>query len=123
MTVGEVMSAYGALMEKHPLSIMDISMLPIPKTQMKVLLKGLYAKASNAELANHIEVGFIFLSKFQDGVGATPIDGKLPRGNLMANLQMEIAILEKWMAWEKLSLAESEILLAEWNRFKAGEPI
>jgi hypothetical protein len=31
--------------------------------------------------------------------------------------------LDKWLAWEKLSLAEAEILLAEWKQFKEGEPI
>ena len=90
---------------------------------MKVLLKSLYAKAANEKLQNHIEAGFMFLSKFQDGVGATPIDGKLIGGDVKANLKANMAILEKWTAWEKMSLAEMEILMAEWKRFKEGEPI
>jgi hypothetical protein len=123
LTVTDVISAYGELLEKYPLSILDTSMLPIPKTKMKALLKTLYARASNPEQKNMLEKGFMFLSNFQDGVGATPISGKLSTGDAKANLKANMAILEKWMPWEKLSFAEMEILLSEWTRFKEGEPI
>ena len=121
--VGDVMSAYGELLEKYPLAILDISMLPIPKAKMKIVLKALYAKANNVEQENVFETGFMFLSKFQDGVGATPVDGKLLDGDVKANSKANMAILDKWRSWEKLSMAEMEILLAEWKRFKEGEPI
>jgi hypothetical protein len=119
--VDGVMSAYSALLEKFLLAIMDIAMLPIPKTQMKVLLKGLHARATTAEQENTIEAGFMFLSKFQDGVGATPIDDTMTGGKRPT--QTDIAKLDRWTAWEKLSFAEMEILMAEWNCFKAGEAI
>jgi hypothetical protein len=123
MQVGDVLSAYGALMEKHPLAIMDISMLPIPKTKMKVLLKSLYTTANNPAQRNLFEAGFIHLSKFQDGVGHTPIDCHFPRGDIKANSQADIEAMNKWLLLEKLSLADSEVLLAEWKRFLGGEPI
>ena len=122
-TVSEVMSVYGGLIEKYPLAIIDSSMLPITKTKMKALLKVLYARAGSAEEENLYETGFMFLSKFQDGVGAVPIDGKLINGDIMENLPSNMAVLDKWMSWEKLSLAEMEILTTEWKRFKDGEPI
>ena len=121
-TVADVISAYGELLEKYPLSIVDISMLPIPKTQMKVLLKGLYAKVHNKEQKTVFENGFMFPSQFQDGVGANPIDdptSMLP-GDLEAVSDTDIERLGRWIAWKKLSLAEMEILLAEWKRFKEG---
>lgn len=118
-TVDEAMSAYGDLLVKYPIAIMDVSMLPIPKKQMKVLLKGVYAKATRADLKEYIETGFTLLSKFQEGVGPTPIDGRAPfKGKLPT--QAEIAHLEKWMAWEKASLAEGEALSGEWKRFLAA---
>ena len=117
------MSEFGGLLEKYPLAIIDISMLPIPKVKMKVILKTLYAQARTTQEQNMFETGFMFLSNFQDGVGATPIDGRLPEGNPMADVNASIAILDKWLPWQKLSVAEMEILLAEWNRFKQGEPI
>jgi hypothetical protein len=120
LEVTDVISVYGELLEKYPLSILDTSMLPIPKTKMKVLLKTLYAGASNPELKNSIETGFVFLSNFQDGVGVRPISGKLSKSG---SAQDNLAILDKWMPWEKVAFAEMEILLAEWKRFKEGEPI
>jgi hypothetical protein len=122
-TVGDVMTAYGALIEKYPLSILDISILPTSKTNMKVVLKSLYAQANSNEEKALFEAGFMFLSKFQDGVGATPINGKLQSGDIKANLNANMAILSKWIAWEKMSMAETEILAAEWRRFLRGEPI
>lgn len=122
-TVGDVVTAYGALIEKYPLSILDTSMLPTSKTNMKVVLKSLYARADSKEQEARCETGFMFLSKFQDGVGATPIDGKLQGGDVRANSNANMAKLSKWIAWEKISLAETEILAAEWKRFLEGEPI
>jgi hypothetical protein len=122
-TVGEVLEAYGDLLVKYPLSIVDVSMLPLPKTKMKVVLKSLYAKAKTKDQETLLENGFFFLSNFQDGVGSVPIDGALLKGDPMKNLDANQAILEKWMPWQKLALAELDILSSEWNRFKAGEPI
>jgi hypothetical protein len=98
-------------------------MLPTSKTNMKVVLKSMYAQANSKEQKAHCETGFMFLSKFQDDVGATPIDGKLRGGDIKANLNANMAILSKWMAWEKMSMAETEILADEWKRFLGGEPI
>src|SRR4029077_265180 len=122
-TVGEVMDSYGALLEKYPLAIIDISMLPIPKTQMKAVLKGLYARTGDARRQELLETGFLFLSRFQDGVGPTPIEAKSIKGDVRQNLQANMATLDKWLAWDKLSGAEMEILAGEWQRFKDGEPI
>ncbi len=122
-TVDDIMSEYGGLLEKYPLAIMDISMLPIPKVKMKVILKALYAQARTTEDKNWFETGFMILSNFQDGVGAKPIDCKLPEGTTKADIQAGLAIMDKWILWQKLSAAEMEILLTEWRRFKAGEPI
>jgi hypothetical protein len=94
-------------------------MLPLPKTKMKVLLKVLYAKEQNKEKRAALENGFIFLSKFQDGIGPRPIDGML--GHVMDDANIEA--FERWLAWENLSAQEMEILITEWKRFQQGEPI
>jgi len=120
---GDVIGAYGALLEKYPLVFLDISMLPTSKTKMKVLLKALYAETTDATFANHIEVAFMSLSNFQDGVGSVPIDGKLGAGTSKADMAADRKKLNKWLPWQKLSVAEMEILIAEWKRFKEGEPI
>jgi hypothetical protein len=45
----------------------------------------------------------------------------LGAGTSKADMTADMKKLDKWVAWEKLSLAEVDILLAEWKRFK--EPI
>jgi hypothetical protein len=74
-TAGDVLAEYAALVKKYPSAVMDISMLPFPKTQMKTMLKSVYAEAT----AWWVEVGYFFLSRFQDGVGAVPIDAAFKR--------------------------------------------
>lgn len=121
-TVDEVVSAYGALIEKYPIAIMDVSMLPIPKKQMKAVLKALYAKTTSPELQNYLAVGFTLLSQFQEGVGPIPIDGGAKfKGELPTADEFEK--LNRFLKWQKLSLAEADNLSAEWKRFLAGEPI
>ena len=120
-TVADVMDAYTELLEKHSMAIMDVTTLPLPKTQMKVILKSLYAEAETRDQQNLIEAGFVFLSKFQQGVGPKPIEGIIIDDN--PPTRADILKLDKWMAWEKLSLAEADILKAEWKRYLAGEPI
>ena len=97
-TIEEVITAYTTLLKQSPVAVIDVSMLPIPKKQMKVLLKSLYAKATTPELKDHIEASFMFLSAFQEGVGPRPIE----------------------MAWEKLCMTEADALQVEWKRCLVG---
>jgi hypothetical protein len=117
--VNDTVEAYGKLLEEYPLSIPDDSMLPLPKAEMKILLKALYAKTSNPQLADHIETGFMSLSKFQHGVGA-PVGSPNLKGTSKEEMAADIKSLDNWLMWGKLSLAETEILMAEWKRFKEG---
>jgi hypothetical protein len=120
-TIGDAIGAYGALLEKYPSAIIDVSMLPTSKPKLKGLLKALYADTTDAEFANHIEVAFMSLSKFQYGVGSIPIDCTLGAGTSRADMAADSEKLEKWLPWAKLSSAEAEILLAEWDRFREGK--
>ncbi len=115
---GDVMEVYGKVLKRYPMSIVDVSMLPLPKTKMKIVLKGLYAEAPNKEHKELIESYFMLLSHFQDGVGPKPIDNTLIRGDVMENLDANIEIIDRWTAWQKLSSAETEILMSEWSQFK-----
>jgi hypothetical protein len=119
-SVGEVIETYGALLEKYRFSIIDSSMLPAPKPQMKAILKTAYRETHSEQMRRHLEAGFIFLSMFQDGVGPMPIDGNLSEGYGKSNMQADMAALKKWMPWQERSSAEMERLLDEWNRFKKG---
>ncbi len=119
-SVGEVIETYGALLENYPFSILDSSMLPVPKPQMKAILKTAYRETRGEQMRRHLEAGFMFLSMFQDGVGPMPIDGKLFKGCGKSNIHAELAAFKKWMPWQERSSVEMECLLDEWNRFKKG---
>jgi len=120
-TVDEATSAFASLIEKYPVAIIDVSMLPVSKNEMKVLLKALYAKATTPELQNYLAVGFALLSHFQEGVGPGPIDAPaLPKDR---PTNADVANLDKWIEWQRRANAEGEDLLAEWRRFLGGEPI
>ena len=66
-------------------------------------------KVPTAELRNYIEQGYMFLSNFQDGVGPVSIDGGIKFASAVPT-QAEIAQLEKWSAWQKVALAEMDVL-------------
>lgn len=125
LTLHDVISRYGALLEKYPIAIVDTSMLPLPKKHMKVVLKGAFARESDPDKAKALETGFMLLCNFQEGVGAVPISGELPKpsDDVRADAAATVTILDRWMPWQKLAVAEADILLAEWRRFKAGEPM
>jgi hypothetical protein len=117
-TVDEVLDQYSALLIKYPIEILDISMLPLPKSQMKLVLKGLYAKEKHTDFEKHFENWFLYLSKFQEGVGDKPIDAKLLDGVSKADIDANLATLERLSRWQRLQLAELDILSAEWKQFK-----
>jgi hypothetical protein len=122
-TVSDVLTAYGDLLNEYPISIGDVSMLPISKTQMKALLKTLYGKASDTEQERLLHNGFMFLANFQDGVGATPIYGGPLDSDMKYETKATLAQLDEWLPWQKLVVADMEILGQEWKRFLDGEPI
>jgi len=102
--------------------IVDVSVLPLSKTNMKIFLKALYKNAPNEEQKECIEDYFKRLSFFQDGVGPKPIDQALIRGDVIENLDANIEIIDRWTAWQKVSFAEAEILMSEWKQFMQDEP-
>jgi len=74
-SAGDVIEAYGALLENYPLAIRDVSTLPLSKTQNEGSAESTLCETDRSGPQNHIEIGFMMLSKFQDGVGSKPIDG------------------------------------------------
>ncbi len=117
-SLGAVIETYGALLETYPSSILDSSKLPVPKPQMKALLKTAYRETRNEEMRRHLGNGFMFLAMFQDGVGPTPIDIKLPENRGQSNVHADMAILKNLMPWQEKVSSEMDRLLAEWTSFK-----
>jgi hypothetical protein len=120
----------GALMETYPSAILDTTMLPLPKTEMKTALKQAWLQTKDAQWRNWLEVGYMTLASFQDGVGRTPCQTvHLPdiKPELLKNWfqsdagKTTMAALDNFARWQVLAAKESDFLLAELNQWKAAQ--
>lgn len=138
-TAAEVMSAFGTLLEKHPGSVMDVSMLPRPKAEMKVLLKTFYGLTSDPKMQSALTMGFMSLADFQDGIGPNPVDPNLvdddfttsdpptpqeiEKARRLASDPVFSDKLERFVFWQQAVAKESSDLDREWAGFLSGDPI
>ena len=120
----------GALMETYPSAILDTTMLPMPKAEMKIALKQAWLQTKDAQWRNWLEVGYMTLANFQDGVGRAPCQTVyLPdiKPELLKNWfqsgagKTTMAALDNFARWQVLAAKESEFLLAELNQWKAAQ--
>jgi hypothetical protein len=94
---------------------MDASWLPASKQQMIEVFKLAWLQAENESSRNWVEVGWDLLAWFQEGVGETPINIKIPKDTPL----MQYAELSKRHdKWLRLVFAEAEPLALERERFK-----
>lgn len=112
MKLGEILENNSGLL------VMDSRMLPLPKPQMKTALQIAWKVAGNSQLRDAIEVCFLGLSNFQDGVGTEPIDMNISTADDMATSAKK---LETSMPWMKKTMDEMLYLKIELDAFKSGE--
>lgn len=108
LSIEEIVSAYGSLIEKYSTAFVDASTLPVPKRELKEALRKVWEKYPEKRSA--IEVAYVHLANFQEGVGPEPIEGKLPTD---ASPEEAIKTLESWSRWSKATKTEVEELLAD----------
>jgi tetratricopeptide (TPR) repeat protein len=113
----KAISRYGALMEHMGTSFVDASLLPLSKAGMKQALMVGWKNTDDKHMKAMIEIGYLSLSNFQEGIGNKPIDCKLPPD---VDPAKTIAIMEPWLKWSKTVRAESDALLVEWYEFIGG---
>ena len=113
--IPKVMGIYGALMERHPLAILDTAKLPLPKDEMKLLLKMAWFLNDDPRMRDAVESGYEHLCQFQDGVGVTPINSTLPAD---PDPEKIIAALEPYLAISGKVRQNSAALVAEFADFK-----
>jgi hypothetical protein len=116
-TVLEVAQAYQDVLLKYPTAILDVSALPLSKSDMKNMLKKLYAVQTKPEAQKYFQDAFYMLSQFQEGVGPVPVDGRLREDGMQSHLKENLAILDAYTFWQKRALAELQGLEAEWSDF------
>ena len=112
---GESIEAFGVLMERYPTAILDTSKLPLPKSDMKGLFTNAWLAQTDEKVRNFLEIAYVHLSQFQDGVGDNPIDCSLPSERDPA---IRMAILEPYLRFSGAVTKEAETLRAEFEDFK-----
>ncbi len=114
----EIVGAFGALMEHYPTAILDSSKLPVSKTQMKRVIKRGWTSTTEERMRNFLEITYVHLSQFQDGVGDEPIDCKLPTD---PDPDKTFAILDPYLRFAPMMTKEADSLMAEFKNFKRSK--
>jgi hypothetical protein len=102
-------------MQLHPFAICDVALLPLPKADMKNALKVAWDLAARDGHRAEIEAGFLYLSQFQEGVGAEPISGDFPA---TADPVETAALVNHWIPWSTLCQEDKWSLWVELAEFK-----
>ena len=108
------------LMRRHPLAICDATTLPLPKPEMKNALKIAWELATDDQQRAEIEAGFLYLSQFQDGIGAEPIDGDFPP---TPDPIATATLVNRWLPWSALCEEDKWSLWIELVEFKKQRAI
>lgn len=82
---------------------------------MKLVFKTAWMADSDTNKRNALELAFVGLSNFQDGVGDNPIDCKLPAN---ADPTKVAEILAPWLSYSIRVNTEAAALLTEFQEFK-----
>src|SRR6266550_7303605 len=107
--------AFGVLMERYPTAILDTSKLPLPKADMRRVFMDEWLAQTDEKTRTFLEIAYIHLSQFQDGVGDKPIDCTMPSD---ADPKKKIAVLEPYLRFSSAVTDEAESLRAEFEEFK-----
>jgi hypothetical protein len=117
--VPKIIQTYGKVLEDSAGGFADVTMLPLPKEQMMVVLKLAWVVETDAKRKEQLEAGFMFLSDFREDIGPVPIRRGLstdmaflmsPEGRAKVKTVAELG---------SAAFAESTELLAEFGAFKA----
>jgi hypothetical protein len=113
----DAIARLGELMENYPSHVLDVSFLPMSKPELKAVLKEFWRDATPAQ-KQAIEVGYIGLANFQNGVGPKPISLAFSD-----DLTTSKAVAE-WDAtkdWIRRTSEEKFLLFEEFVTFKQSE--
>jgi len=113
--IATAVSAYGDILEASPLVIFPVSKLPLPKDDMKNVLRLAWRLNTNPQVRAFVEIGYRHLANFREDI-SEPIDPTLPPD---AAPDVVAAILEPYVAIVKTIEAEQRQLQAEFSDFKA----
>lgn len=117
-----VIGEYGEIMEKSapaPGCAADVKKLPYPKHVIKAALIKALKSTSDHQLKEHLKTGYIFLSRWQEGVGEKDqgIDlSKIDRNQSAEDIARAMLLAEQaadGKDWNKIILDEQKTLMQE----------
>jgi hypothetical protein len=117
--IAKIIQAYGKALEDSAGGFADVTALPLPKEQMKVVIKLAWVGETDAKRKEQLEAGFMLLSDFREDVGPVPIRREL--GTDVAFLMSAEGRAKVTTVTDlgSAAFAESTKLLAEFGAFKA----
>ena len=105
---------YGELMECQGTAFIDVSKLPLPKTQMKMALMIGWKNTNDQRIKAAIEHGFVNLSHYQENIGSNSIDCVFsPNTDAVKDLLLN----KRWLELSDASRIETDALSIEWQNF------
>lgn len=118
-----VVSAYGRIIEQQNESALPLTMLPLPKDQMKTVLKLAWVAVNQQSGKDAVEAGYSYLAHFREGIDS-PISYGLDELRAAAEKQDLNSETLKGFS-DRVSLfdeitAESLILAREFDEFKSS---
>jgi hypothetical protein len=105
-----LVSKLGEMMQREPISIRDTKRLPVSKEEMKAALKLLWSTLQTPDQRHHVEIAYLSLAYFQDGVGDTSISPALPPN---ATPQEATELLRPFQEWSDKVRTEGDTLMRE----------
>jgi hypothetical protein len=104
-------------MERYPTALLDAARLPATKQKMKTVIKEVWRQ--EPKLRGVLSQAYLHLSQFQDGIGDAILDCKITAEMSPAEMSgSKGENFRQWNAWSKVSMAEVEILVKEWEQFE-----
>jgi hypothetical protein len=102
-------------MERYPTAILDTSKLPLPKADMRRVFMEEWLAQTDEKTRTFLEIAYVHLSQFQDGVGDNPIDCKVPSDK---DPKKQMTVLEPYLRFSSAVTDEAESLRVEFEEFK-----
>ncbi len=111
-----VLAELGKLMEQWPGEFVDASLLPLPKDELKVLLRDVWREIPDETARHSIEVAYLHLRNFQTGIGPTPTCFSLGPD---ASPSEAARTMQDWLDWMHRTKGEAERLAEELTMLKS----
>lgn len=112
--IGDVIPAFGMILEQSPMIIFPVAKLPLPKDEMKIALQLAWGMTTDDRMREHLGTAYLDLAHFRDDVNS-PIDRAVEIGMSPDQVLNKIA---RYLEISESVTAETNELLREFQEFE-----